>query len=209
MKRIARIVDKKVIIIDALDLFSRYGVKGVSMDQIARNSNISKRTLYEYFEDKRTLLAEALEYNFVERINLINRLEQDSESVIDLFFYFYEKIMEMPRWYTPKFYDDLKKYPEVREVQERHRAKFHEIFSNWLKRGIEEGVFVDDVNYEILVCWARRYSRMIRPPQMFSQFSSKDVYNTIILIIMRGICTAKGAERLERHIRKKLYDLKK
>ncbi len=202
-------MNRKDIIIDALDLFSRYGVKGVSMDQIARSSNISKRTLYEYFEDKGHLLSDALEYNYVEHINLIKRLEIDSDSVIDLFFYFYDKIMEMPRWYSPKFYDDLKKYPGVKEIQDRYRIVFHEIFLNWLKKGVEEGVFVGDLNFEILVLLTRSYSKMIRPSQAFSQFSSREVYNTIILIFLRGICTAKGNERLERHIRKKQYDLRK
>ncbi|WP_085536500.1 TetR/AcrR family transcriptional regulator [Massilibacteroides vaginae] len=202
-------MDKKEIIIDALNLFSRYGVKGVSMDQIARNSNISKRTLYEYFEDKGTLLSEALEYNYIEHVSLIKRLEKDSESVIDLFYYFYEKIMEMPRWYSPKFYDDLKKYPEVREAQGRYKEFFHEIFSNWFKRGVEEGVFVGDVNFEILILMSRSYSKMIRPSQSFSQFSSREVYTTIVLVFLRGICTAKGNERLERHIRKKRFDLSK
>ena len=201
-------MNKREIILGALDLFSRYGVKGVSMDQIARNSNISKRTLYEFFEDKETLLSEALEFNYVEHINLIKRLEQDSDSVIDLFFYFYEKIMEMPRWYTPKFYDDIKKYPRAKEVRDQQKQIFHEIFSGWLKKGVVEGVFVGDVNFEILVCFAKTYAKMIRPSQAFSQFSSKDVYNTLILVFLRGICTAKGNERLERHIRKKQYDLR-
>lgn len=202
-------MDKRDIILNALNLFSHYGVKGVSMDQIARKSNISKRTLYEYFEDKETLLLKVLEYNYYDHLALIKRLEQDSESVIDLFFYFYEKIMEIPRWYTPKFYDDLKKYPNVRELQDKYRETFHEIFLTWIKKGVEEGVFVTDVNFEILVSLARGGLKMVRPSHSYSQFSSRDVYNTIMLVFLRGICTAKGNERLERHLRKKQYDLSK
>lgn len=202
-------MNRKDVIIDALNLFSRYGVKAVSMDQIARNSNISKRTLYEYFEDKGALLSEALECNYIEHVDLIKRLERDSESVIDLFFYFYEQIMENPRWYSPKFYDDLRKYPLVKEIQKQYKVVFHDIFLGWLKRGAEEGEFVNDLDFDIVVCLAESYTRMLRPPQAFSQFSSRDVYNTVILIFMRGICTAKGYERLERHIRKKQYDLRK
>lgn len=201
-------MNRRNIILNALDLFSHYGVKGVSMDQIARKSNISKRTLYECFEDKEALLLEALECNYVEHLEFIKKLEQDAESVIDLFFYFYEKIMEMPRWYAPKFYDDLKKYPNVKELQEKYRETFHEIFLTWIKEGIEEGVFVTDVNFDILVSLARGGLRMVRPSYSFSQFSSREVYNTIMLVFLRGICTAKGNERLERHIRKKQYDLR-
>lgn len=46
---------KEQVMTTALDLFSQYGIKSVSMDDIARNIGISKRTIYEFFEDKETL----------------------------------------------------------------------------------------------------------------------------------------------------------
>ncbi|MDR1913421.1 MAG: TetR/AcrR family transcriptional regulator, partial [Clostridiales bacterium] len=46
----------------AFDLFSQYGIKSVSMDDIARNAAISKRTLYEFFGDKETLLVEGIAF---------------------------------------------------------------------------------------------------------------------------------------------------
>ena len=59
----------------ALDLFSQYGIKSVSMDDIARNIGISKRTIYEFFEDKETLLQEAIKsYN-----NSIENLEKAAQ----------------------------------------------------------------------------------------------------------------------------------
>ena len=49
---------KEQIINTAFDLFSQYGIKSVSMDDVAKAAGISKRTLYESFEDKETLLIE-------------------------------------------------------------------------------------------------------------------------------------------------------
>lgn len=51
-------VIKEQIMLTAFDLFSEHGIKNVSMDDIAHNASISKRTLYELFEDKETLLTE-------------------------------------------------------------------------------------------------------------------------------------------------------
>ena len=51
---------KEQVMTTALDMFSQYGIKSVSMDDIARNTGISKRTIYEFFEDKETLLQEAI-----------------------------------------------------------------------------------------------------------------------------------------------------
>ena len=47
----------------AFDLFSEHGIKNVSMDDIAHNMSVSKRTLYELFEDKETLLTECISLN--------------------------------------------------------------------------------------------------------------------------------------------------
>ena len=43
---------KEQVMTTALDMFSQYGIKSVSMDDIARNTGISKRTIYEFFDDK-------------------------------------------------------------------------------------------------------------------------------------------------------------
>ena len=51
-------VIKEQIMLTAFDLFSEHGIKNVSMDDIAHNASISKRTLYELFEDKETLLTD-------------------------------------------------------------------------------------------------------------------------------------------------------
>lgn len=177
------------------------------MDSIANKANISKRTLYEYFDDKETLLVYALELNYVYYIDVIKTLERDSESIIDVFVYLYDKLMHMPRWYSKKFYDDLKKFPRAVELVENHSNQFHQTLLKWFKKGVETGVFHSDINFEIVVLLARGYVKMIRPSQIFSEFSSKDVYNTILLVFIRGICTEKGSEILERHLRKVKYSL--
>lgn len=199
-------MNKNDVIVIALDLFSRYGIKSVSMDSIAKKANISKRTLYEFFDDKESLLVEALDSNYSHYSKLIERLEEDSESVIDVFLHLYDALMQMPRWYTQKFYEELKKYPIACEVQDKHTANFRVLLLKWFNKGMDEGVFHRDVNFEIVVLLAKGYTKMLRPSQLFSQFSSRDVYNTILLVFVRGICTEKGNHVLSRHLRKRKYD---
>ena len=57
-------VIKEQIMLTAFDLFSEHGIKNVSMDDIAHNASISKRTLYELFEDKETLLTECINLSY-------------------------------------------------------------------------------------------------------------------------------------------------
>lgn len=99
----------------ALDLFSQHGIKSVSMDDIARNMGISKRTIYEFFEDKETLLVKGIEYNHKKMKQVLTELEEGPYSVVEEIILFYEECMKRPRWYNRKFYDDLKRYPKALE----------------------------------------------------------------------------------------------
>ena len=55
---------KEQIMLTAFDLFSEHGIKNVSMDDIAHSTSMSKRTLYELFEDKETLLMQCLSMSY-------------------------------------------------------------------------------------------------------------------------------------------------
>ena len=113
---------KEQVMTTALDLFSQYGIKSVSMDDIARNIGISKRTIYEFFEDKETLLQEAIKsYNNSMRSTLAE-LEKGPYTAFDVFVLFYEDFMKRPRWYNKKYYDDLKRYPKALEQAEKDKA---------------------------------------------------------------------------------------
>ena len=76
---------KEQIMLTAFDLFSEHGIKNVSMDDIAHNASISKRTLYELFEDKETLLTECINLSYTKRfikqaIHEATRLGADNSS---------------------------------------------------------------------------------------------------------------------------------
>ena len=92
----------------AFDLFSEHGIKNVSMDDIAHNMSVSKRTLYELFEDKETLLTECISLNYAQMRQSIKQLESEPITALEVALLFYEELMKRPRWFNRKFYDDLK-----------------------------------------------------------------------------------------------------
>ena len=103
---------KEQVMTTALDMFSQYGIKSVSMDDIARNTGISKRTIYEFFEDKETLLQEAIKYHNNTMRKILSELEKGPFTALDVFVLFYEEFMKHPRWYIKRYYDDLKRFPK-------------------------------------------------------------------------------------------------
>lgn len=191
----------------SLDLFSQYGIKSVSMDDIARNVGISKRTLYGFFEDKETLLTEGLRYIQKQTTAFLEELEKGPYTVIDIIMLFYQELMKRPRWYSQKFYDDLNKYPKALAVKEEDRSTFADRCSLLFNRGIKEEVFQKEVNFDIMTLLAKEQLKMIHPSKTFAQHSNIEVYSTVLFTFLRGISTDKGREILDRwYLKKQLYD---
>ncbi len=193
-------MNKEQIIKMAFDLFSQYGIKSVSMDDIARNMSISKRTLYGFFDDKETLLIEGMDYINDKMTRFLNQLEKEDHTAIDIILLFYEEIMRRPRWYDRKFYEDLKKYPKALERKESEKSTFTEVCARLFNRGVKEDVFQKDVNFEIVTLLTKEQLKMIHPSKTFSKHSNAEVYNTVLITFLRGICTDKGRNILDRWI---------
>ena len=199
---------KEQVILMAYDLFSQYGIKSVSMDDIVRNMGISKRTLYGFFPDKETLLVEGIDYINSKHEKLIAELERGPYTVVDVILLFFEELMERPRWFSKKFYEDLIKFPKAIERKEMHKEKFEVVFTRLFNRGVKEGVFQGDVNFEIVVLLAKEQLKMKHPSKNFCKHSNTDVYTTVLVAFLRGICTDKGRLILDHWVKtKQLYSV--
>ncbi|RHJ85508.1 TetR/AcrR family transcriptional regulator [Parabacteroides sp. AM08-6] len=190
---------KEEIMLTAFDLFAQYGIKSVSMDDIAHNMGISKRTIYEFFEDKETLLLEGFELNYNKMRLYLEQLEKGAFNSLDIILLFYEEFMKHPRWFNRKFYEDLKRYPKALQKTEEKKNLFFKKCIKLLNLGVKEGVFLPNINFGIVALLAKEQVKMIHPPKTFSNYSITEVFNTILLTFLRGISTEKGISILERH----------
>ena len=168
---------KEQIINTAFDLFSQYGIKSVSMDDVAKAAGISKRTLYESFEDKETLLIEGIDHNTESLGQYLTGLEKEPFNALEVILLFYEEMMKNPRWFNEKFYEDLKKYPKAQQ------------------------------KIEMMALLVKEQTKMLRPSNVFCKHSITEVYNTILLTFLKGISTEKGRAILDRFDLKQSYDL--
>lgn len=199
---------KEQIMMTALDLFSQYGIKSVSMDDIARNTGVSKRTIYEFFEDKETLLLECMEFNKNKMKVILEELEKGPYTVVEIIILFYVESMKRPRWYNQKFYDDLKRFPKAYGNAEKTKVEFSKRCMKLFKRGVKEGVFQAGVNFEIVSLLAKEQIKMIRPSGAFLNHSVLEVFKTVLFTFLRGICTEKGLAILDRYALKESHDMK-
>lgn len=194
---------KEQIILTAFDLFAQYGIKSVSMDDIARTLSVSKRTLYGFFEDKEALLIEGLESKNEQSRRVLEEIEKGDYTAIDVILLYHEEQMKRPQWYSQKFYEDLKKYPRAMLQKEEQKDAFTQKCTTLFKRGVREGVFQQEVNFEIMAILAKDQFKMLQPSKSFRNHSNADVYNTVLITFLRGICTEKGRQILDRWIQAK------
>ncbi|MBP3519527.1 MAG: TetR/AcrR family transcriptional regulator [Parabacteroides sp.] len=193
---------KEQILSTAFDLFSEQGIKSVSMDDIAHSTSVSKRTLYELFEDKETLLTACINQSYTKMKSFIKQLESEPITALDVALLFYEELMKRPRWFNRKFYDDLKRYPKAWQKTEEEKSRFLKKCTQLLVRGAKEGVFLSNINVEIVALLAKELAQMIRPSNALSNHSASEVFNTILYSFLRGISTEKGIAILDRYLLK-------
>ena len=189
----------------ATNLFSRSGIKRISMDDVARKANVSKRTLYEFFKDKEALLIGVLENlrePFAEHFEL---LDSSTGTALDILLLFYEKIMERPVWLCDDFFNDIIRYPNAFKALLDNKRKFMAKIIELMKRGEKEGVFVSDVNYDIISLMTQQHLSRSEPSDIYTKYTHEEVHNTIFYIFIRGICTDTGREILENFVLKMKY----
>ena len=188
----ARIIEK------AMQDFSMHGIRAVKMDDLANELAISKRTLYEIFKDKETLLFEGIKvYGDRKREYLHSYAEDERHHVIDIIMEAYRMKVEEVRAVNPAFYLDLMKYPRLAQHMKKAQQQSREGFLDFVRRGINEGYFRSDVNYELVPHIFDALGQYILTNSLVQQYSVEELYSNCFMIALRGFCTDKGLHAID------------
>lgn len=186
------------ILAAALSAFREKGIRQVKMDDIAGLLSISKRTLYEIYSNKEVLLYECVRDHDEE---MSRRLEQQlpkGATVMDILVCFMRLHIEDSSKTNPLFYAELSKYPSVmRYIDERHE-KQRSFSIGFMHRGVEEGYFRSDINYELFNVMIEVFMRHIMAKQLYNDFPLTEIFRNIIMVMLRGFCTEKGLHFIDK-----------
>lgn len=189
---------KERIVVKAMSLFIRHGVKAVKMDDIATCLGISKRTLYEIYENKEVLLLEGVKKAHYERETDLLQYAETAANVIDIIHYVYKQKTRQSQLMSPAFYEDIQKYPRVLRFLENLRTKNHEQFLVFMRRGVSEGFFRSDVNYQLISDMLDALADYMRNHHIHQQYSFEELFRNILFVFLRGFCTLKGVEAFDK-----------
>lgn len=176
----------------AMKAFVARGIKAVKMDDIAQSLAISKRTLYEIFDNKELLLLEGVKL-FNNRMEKQREIEYaQCKNVMDMVLNVYhEKMMEFKKT-SPHFYADLIKYPIVLEYFQHRRKNAHNQLISFLQRGVEEGYFRKDVELELVATMFTAITEYIMSHQLYKQYAIEQIFHDVVFVSLRGFCTPEG-----------------
>ena len=191
---------EKELLENCIGVFMRLGIRSVTMDDLAKNLSISKKTLYKYFNDKGDLVEKAIRAKTSFERCTINQICEESNNAVDELFGITKKVTANLKEVHPSIFFDLEKYyPEAWSAFQDHKHTYvFECIYNNLERGKKEKLYRQDLNSTII---AKTY--VLRMDDMMNQayfpatdFNFSTVYLELFRYHIRGIASDKGIEYL-------------
>jgi TetR/AcrR family transcriptional regulator, cholesterol catabolism regulator len=188
--------NKEKILKGAEELFMRYGVRSISMDDIARHLSVSKKTLYQYFADKEELVT------MVSKSHL-ERSTKDYETIRETSANSIEELAMLSRCMrkdmeniNPGLLYDLQKFhPKAWTVWLNFKNRYiRESVVRNLKQGIEDGYIRPEVDPEILATIRIELVQLAFNPELFPRehYKLAEVQSQIFDHFVFGLVTDKG-----------------
>lgn len=191
------------IIKTALDLFRRYGIKSVTVDDIARDAGMSKKTIYQYFKEKDELVLICVEVMMQADYDAVNQIEQESTDMI-------HSLIRLADYFKTKFattnptllFDIRKNHPVAWERFLEFKEKYYlASLRRSLERGIAEGIFRADMHLEVMCKMRVETVQIGFDPSIFppDKFQVAEVQAQFFDHFMQGILTDKGRKLLAQY----------
>ena len=197
-----KVTEMKYRIVNAThQLLMQYGVRSVSMDDIAGNLGMSKKTLYQYFKDKNEIIEQVVADIILHNEGLCSCNKKDTENAVHEMFMVITMLRDMFQNMNPSVMFDLHKYhPKAYKKIAEHKDNYlFKIVKENLEAGIKQKLYRKDVDVDIMARF--RIDTMFLPFnlefQKSAQKSMMDCQVQVILNFLYGLVTIKGYEIAE------------
>lgn len=194
---------KERILEQAHKMVMQFGMRSVSMDDIAASLGISKKTIYQFFADKDELM-EIVVANIIERNK--NTCEQErkiADNAIHEVFLVMDMMAEMFRTMNPSLMFDMQKYhPAAFKRFQKHKSEFlYNTISDNLRRGISEELYRPDLKIDLVARF--RVESMLIPfnPefQSHTHFTLAEMQQELIELFLFGLVNLKGYKLISKY----------
>jgi len=187
----------------AQELFMQYGIRSVSMDDIATHLGMSKKTIYQYFSDKDELVDAVLDVEIEDmQCNCMDCSEQAQDAVHEIFLTL-DHVEEQLRHINPIVLYDLEKFHfKTFQKFQQHKQKFlYRIFTNNIERGIREELYRPELQVDVMAKF--RLDTIMIPFNIINfppaRYNVADVTREIIEHFVYGLASPKGYKLIQKY----------
>src|ERR1022692_1172351 len=192
---------KERIASGAQELFFRFGIRRITMDEIANHLGISKKTIYRSFKDKEELVLYLFKSKLKDDKRDFTCIQQDSKNIVDEVFCIMSRMSELFSKINPVIFYDLQKYhPKIWQLFKDFKGEFIlGIVEKMITKGIKDKLVRSDVNPKVFARLRMEEIEMGFNPDVFpiDKFKLIEVQLALAEHFLYGICTLKAYKMIE------------
>lgn len=184
------------------ELFMRYGIKALTMDDVARELGISKKTLYQFVESKDDLVNKVIEMHLTVECSRADDVANSSSDALDeMLLVLRENLGDMQKMKSNIIFDLQKYHREAWEkIQAYQHGFLYEVVRKNLERGVAEGLYRDDFDVDIVAKLHLVQTFAIFDETWFPKppYHSVALFREAIMHYLHGVLSEKGRQELGR-----------
>lgn len=187
----------------SVDLFRQYGFKTITMDDIARKSGISKKTLYQQFANKSEVVIESIGWYQCRISDMCTEQLETAENAVEGMVRIMSMLDQIYRQINPTALLELERfYPEgYKKFRENLLNKDVAVMKKNMQQGMEEGTYRNDIDPDLMARYRMELSLLTLQPNLL--ISDRNDMKSIAYIIsehfLLGIMTEKGVQLYQQY----------
>lgn len=195
--------NKDKLLKGAEELFLKYGVRSITMDDIARHLGISKKTIYQHFEDKDDIVATVVKQHMERQKEQFDQVTVVSKNAVDEMVRLSFLLKENMRNVNASLLFELQKYHQRawNTWTEFKRKHIYDSIVRNLKQGMEEGYFRNDINVDVLGRMRLEMVQIAFDNMVFPReaFNLSEVQSQLFDHFVHGLLTDKGRKLYQKY----------
>jgi AcrR family transcriptional regulator len=180
----------------ANELFRRYGIKSITMDEIASQLGVSKKTLYQYFSDKDELVESVVRNTIRFAQQVCDKNKEVSKDAVHELFAAMDFVQEIFSEMNPAMMYDLERFhPKAYRHFLDHKNKYlYEVIKDNLRRGIKEELYRPEINVEIIARFRLEGMMLAFSQEIFpsTKYNLAELHQALIEHFLFGVASIKG-----------------
>jgi AcrR family transcriptional regulator len=196
----------KELLTTTTGMFFKYGIRSVTMDDIAREMGISKKTLYQYVENKEDLVKQAVDFEISNYDCFFEGLNKKSLSALEELVYLHEFVIKNIKESNASLEFDMQKYyPKIwKQIEKVRHERMYKFLVTNMEKGLQEEMYRNDIDPDIIarIFIARANTFLNNDLFSIEEMSQASFLDQIFSYHIHALCNMKGLAFYEQKIKK-------